>query len=100
MPAFRSLKAPAPSVRADTSGSCVKDQVRIFGPGDALPRYTAPHHLNPIYQIGMTIQHLEQLDQGQGRLGFAVLVAGEGIDAAGGSRGLQAPEEGDSMCGL
>lgn len=44
------------------------------------------HHLlcrfDLIQQIGMTIQHFEQLDQGQRRLGLAVLVPREGIDSA------------------
>jgi hypothetical protein len=39
-------------------------------------------HLDLFKQIGVTVQHFEQLDQGQRRLGLAVLVAGEGIDAA------------------
>ena len=33
-------------------------------------------------KFGVTIQHLEQLHQGQRRLGLAVFVAREGIDAA------------------
>ena len=39
-------------------------------------------HLDLIQQIGVAIQHFEQLDQGQGRLGLAVLVAEEGMVAA------------------
>lgn len=39
-------------------------------------------YLDLLDQIGMAIQHLEQFDQRQGRLGFAVLVARESIDAA------------------
>lgn len=37
---------------------------------------------NLVEQVGVTIQQLEQLDQGQWRFGFAVLVARKGIDAA------------------
>ena len=54
-------------------------------PERAPPCYTASvllRHLDLIEQIGMAIQHFEQLNQGQGCLGFAILVAREGIDAA------------------
>ncbi len=39
-------------------------------------------HLDLIEQVGVTIQHFEQLDQRQRQLGFAVLEAGEGMVAA------------------
>jgi hypothetical protein len=39
-------------------------------------------HLDLIQQIGVTIQHFEQLDQSQRRLGPAVLLADEGMVAA------------------
>lgn len=39
-------------------------------------------HLDLIQQLGVTIQYFEQLDQGQRRLGLAVLIAGEGMVAA------------------
>ncbi|AMS31892.1 hypothetical protein AEM42_04790 [Betaproteobacteria bacterium UKL13-2] len=33
-----------------------------------------------VQQIGMPIQHLEQFDQGQRRLGLAILIAGKGVN--------------------
>lgn len=52
--------------------------------GSAIGHRTAPllRHLDLIEQVGMAIQHFEQLDQCQRRLGLAVLVAGEGMTAA------------------
>ena len=41
-------------------------------PLSSMPRL---RHLDLIEQVGMAIQHLEQLDQSQGRLGLAVLIA-------------------------
>jgi len=43
-------------------------------------------HLDLIKQVGMAVQHFEQLHQGQWRFGLTVLVAGEGIDATGDHR--------------
>lgn len=38
--------------------------------------------LDLVEQFGVTFQQLEQLDQSKRRLGFAILIAREGIDAA------------------
>jgi hypothetical protein len=60
-------------------------QVWILRSGNEQPAhvdYSALRHLDLIKQIGMAVQHFEQFDQGQRRLCLAVLVAGEGIDAA------------------
>ena len=44
-----------------------------------LAAHSLLRHLDLIEQIGVVIQHFEQLDQDQWRPGLAVLVAGEGI---------------------
>jgi hypothetical protein len=53
-------------------------QVWILRLGNEQPAhvdYSALRHLDLFEQIGVAIQHLEQLDQSQRRLGLAVLVA-------------------------
>jgi hypothetical protein len=59
------LQEPARASKSDSVG-------RLLGASSA--------GFDFVQQIGVTIQHLEQFQQGQGRLGLAVLVAREGID--------------------
>jgi hypothetical protein len=56
-------------------------QIRQIASGSAAV-YALLRHLDFLEQFGMPIQHLEQLDRGQGRLGLAVFVARECIEAA------------------